>query len=59
MSRLKLDEGMSSLFIITDPRSEGNAPHLHDATKAKLVGALAGNRAGSSVVSLVAILSRI
>jgi hypothetical protein len=50
---------MSSLFIITDPRSEGNAPHLHDATKAKLVGALAGNRAGSSVVSLVAILSRI
>ncbi len=57
LNRLALAGKIASLFVIADPRTLGEMRrHLHEATKAKLVGDLAKDLTGSSVEKIEAAL---
>jgi protein required for attachment to host cells len=57
LNRLALAGKIASLFVIADPRTLGELRrHLHEATKAKLVGDLAKDLTGSSVEKIEAAL---
>lgn len=57
LNRLALAGKIASLFVIADPRTLGELRrHLHEATKAKLVGDLAKDLTGSSIEKIEAAL---
>ena len=59
LNRLVLGGKIAALFIVADPRTLGELRrHLHEATKAKLVGDLAKDLTGSSVEKIEAALAR-
>ena len=59
LNRLVLGGKVAALFIVADPRTLGELRrHLHEATKAKLVGDLAKDLTGSSVEKIEAALAR-
>jgi len=57
LNRLALAGKIASLFVIADPRTLGELRrHLHEATKAKLIGDLAKDLTGSSIEKIEAAL---
>ncbi len=59
LNRQALDGGVSSLFVIADPRTLGEMRrHFHDAVKTRLIGDLAKDLTGSSVEVIEAAIAK-